>query len=242
MALISCPDCEQPVSDAAPDCIHCGRPSPGSGQIGRTVREVIGGGAGPDPRQPRAAAPSGAGVSPGGRSNWLAKAQQPAWRTGAILIGLLIVGVIVAAGIYQYRRAADTRLQSAVHVALIDFNYVPSGYDLRYRVTNKSEKPVAGVRGDVWIEDLFGTVAAVWSLEVQETIPPDSSIVVLRRQYVTSNWEEEMRRLEAIAAGDTTRYAAPNHLNRGTAYKTTWHPAVVVFADGTRMRRRATER
>ena len=30
MALIACPDCEKAVSDAAPACIHCGRPSPGA--------------------------------------------------------------------------------------------------------------------------------------------------------------------------------------------------------------------
>lgn len=28
MPLATCPDCRQPVSDAAPACIHCGRPSP----------------------------------------------------------------------------------------------------------------------------------------------------------------------------------------------------------------------
>jgi len=27
MALITCPDCRQQISDAAPACIHCGRPS-----------------------------------------------------------------------------------------------------------------------------------------------------------------------------------------------------------------------
>lgn len=30
MPLIACPDCERPVSDTAPACIHCGRPSPGA--------------------------------------------------------------------------------------------------------------------------------------------------------------------------------------------------------------------
>lgn len=30
MPLVACPDCQRPVSDAAPACIHCGRPNPGA--------------------------------------------------------------------------------------------------------------------------------------------------------------------------------------------------------------------
>jgi len=35
MALITCPDCAQQISDAAPTCPHCGRPSASATALGR---------------------------------------------------------------------------------------------------------------------------------------------------------------------------------------------------------------
>lgn len=41
MALIKCPDCNKEVSDAAPSCIHCGRPLKASPANGLPSENVV---------------------------------------------------------------------------------------------------------------------------------------------------------------------------------------------------------
>jgi hypothetical protein len=105
MALITCGDCHQQISDAAPACIHCGRPN-----------RPLSTGAAPRPL-PAASDSSRAGAprrnQPTRRFGWL--------RTAAVTVVILIVLLGIAFG--EWSEGVDSLLRGlgilAVGVAVI---------------------------------------------------------------------------------------------------------------------------
>ncbi|HKP76185.1 MAG TPA: TonB family protein [Longimicrobiaceae bacterium] len=94
MALVSCPECGEYVSSAAPACPHCGYPNPGLAS--------------------RAApAPPGAGPSPRGLS--------PGWIIAGILAALMLMVGLVGFGAYRMMERARERAAAREQQELIDY-------------------------------------------------------------------------------------------------------------------------
>lgn len=126
----------------------------------------------------------------------------------------------------QKKEAALTRLREAVRIEVFEKTFVKADYrrgiisdqiNVSLVFENKTERPVAGVKGTVVFEDLFGDVVKRINLSYDDGIPAQE----------TATWRGSIR-YNQFMDGDTKLAQTPLE-----KLSTRWEPEAVVFEGGT---------
>lgn len=138
----------------------------------------------------------------------------------------------LAEKIKKERAAAMEQMRQAVTVALVEKSVeVERGYSgmemdrklwVRFAYKNNSDKVIAGVKGTITINDLFGDRISAFAISNDDTIPPGASKVWAGSRsikFAVGNYNKD----EKLADLPPEKYSLQ------------WEPAAVVFADGTKL-------
>lgn len=127
------------------------------------------------------------------------------------------------------RAKAEAALNNAAIVTVVKKVFLPKNYDAgRFServafviaVQNKTGKDIAGVKGRLQFNDMFGTEIKSIGLSIDETVKAG-------QMFATSEYGMDVNQFED---GDTK--LALTDLSK---MKVIWHPEMVVFSDGTKM-------
>lgn len=127
------------------------------------------------------------------------------------------------------RAKAEAALNNAAIVTVVKKEFLPENYDVgRFServqfviaIQNKTGKDIAGVKGGMQFNDMFGTEIKTVLLSIDDTVKAG-------QMFTTSDYGLELNRF----VDNDTRLAVTDL----SKMKVTWHPEMVIFSDGTKM-------